>query len=174
LESRAIIVLVLCSLAGPLVVAATVLAAGRLSLPAISFTGVGNLRWGMTLRGVERALGTTFDCYRGAVPGTCLCEQGPGATDIAFSQDRLVALFAVARSAHTSRGVSTGSPARQVRERYPHSRLIRGGLGGGLATFYLARHDGHAIAFSIERGKVVAIEAFASDALPNIGSEFCA
>jgi|GEM_PF-5404003 len=128
----------------------------------------------MTLRTAERTLGTTFDCSRGAVPGACLCVQGPDATNIAFSQERLVALFTVARSARTSRGISTGSPASLVRQRYPRSRLIHGGLGGGLATFYLARHDGHAIAFNIEHGKVVEIEAFAKDSLPNIESEFCA
>ncbi|HTZ87065.1 MAG TPA: hypothetical protein VMB05_10395 [Solirubrobacteraceae bacterium] len=140
----------------------------------ISFEGVGPLRWGMSLSTVERTLGVHYDCSRGAIPGVCACEQGPGATGIAFSGEGLIALFTNSPHAITTRGVSVGTSIPAMRRRYPRARLITGGLSGGLVTFYLARWHGRAIAFGVEHGRVNTIEAFAHDDRELISSELCA
>jgi hypothetical protein len=140
----------------------------------VDFDGIGPLHWNMSLAAVGRELGRTFDCSQGAVPGTCLCEEGPASSTIAFSRGRLIALFTRSHSATTSRGVSIGARSASVVYRYPRARLVEGGLGGGLARFYLARHEGHALVFNLQRGRVAEIAAFANDDLEDIASELCA
>jgi hypothetical protein len=145
----------------------------------ISFEGYGAARWGEPVQGVEAALGVSFDCSGGAIPGECLCPPAEPELPVVLAFDvrgtpRLSSLFTIDPGVSTDRGIHVGSYRWQVRMAYPSGRLVRGGLGGGLSTYYLIRHDGHAIAIEVGARRVKSIDAFANAHHSSITSETCA
>lgn len=145
----------------------------------VSFHGYGAAHWGEPLAGVEQALAVSFDCSGGAIPGTCLCPTPGPELPVVLAFDvsgppRLMSLFTGDPDARTARGIGVGSTRRAVRRAYPSARLVHGGLGGGLSTFYLVRHGGRALAFSVGRRRVNSLSAFQNGRRRFIESEVCA
>ncbi len=156
--------------------------ASRQRGPAISFRGIDGLRWGSKLTRVEKRLGVSFDCSEGLIPGRCLCPPSQPDLSITFLFDlqgprhaRIQAFFVYGGSAHTARGISLGSSKGAVERAYPGAGYeVNAPLTGGISTFLLARHNGHALAFTLEGGRVRSILAFAHDGSGNLSSEQCA
>jgi hypothetical protein len=156
--------------------------ASRYRRNAISFHGIGGVRWGAKLPRVEDVLGISFDCSEGLVPSKCLCPPSEPDLSIGFVFDlqvpqfaRLQAVYAYSGSAHTRTGISIGSSKRAVERAYPGARYeVNAPLNSGISTFLLARRNGHALVFSLDRGRVRGIGAYARGGSRNIEAEQCA
>jgi len=143
----------------------------------IGFSGYGAARWGDTVARTAHALHVTFDCSRGAVPGTCLCpESRLSATPVFWGRPaRLQAVFSSQRGSLTTRGVGPGSPLTAVRRAYPTGHLVRNGpLTSGTSTYYLDRHAGHALVFELAGRAVREVIAFRDGSTHGISQELCA
>lgn len=151
-------------------------------MPAVSFTGIGALEWSARLPLLEEEVGASFDCSVGLVPGKCLCPMSTPDLPITFLFDlkshqnsRLQGFFGYEAGVHTDRGVAIGSSKKAVRRAYPGARLkVNAPLTSGLSTFFIARHQGHALVFTLEAGKVDGILGFADGRRSNIEAEQCA
>jgi hypothetical protein len=144
----------------------------------ITFEGFGAAHWGETVSAVEGALGVSFDCSGGAIPGACLCPAPTPNLPAVLVFDvrgtpRLSSLWTDDRSARTARGIHVGSTPAEVVHAYPSARLRHNGIGGALGTYYLVRHDHHAMAFLVTGKKIRALFAFADPDRDSIASESC-
>lgn len=148
---------------------------------AISFRGIGRVRWGASLTRVEDALNIAFDCSEGLVPGHCLCPPSEPDLSLRFvfnskaPQDaRLQAVFG-GGGAHTPAGIAIGSSKRAVEKAYPGARYkVNAPINSGLSTLLLARHNGHALLFFLSNGHVSGISAYADGSAGNLEAEQCA
>lgn len=148
---------------------------------AISFRGIGGIRWGAKLTRVETALGISFDCSEGLIPGHCLCPPSEPDLSLLFVFDsrgpqdaRLQAVFGGGR-AHTPAGIAIGSSKRAVEKAYPGARYkVNAPIDSGLSTLLLARHNGHALLFYLSNGHVNGISGYANGSAGNLEAEQCA
>jgi hypothetical protein len=141
----------------------------------VGLGGYGSAAWWMRVRTVERHLGIGFDCSKGVAPGTCICpESDPELpVTVVFNRNRLVALFETDPAVTTTAGIHVGSRTAAVRRAYPRARLIkRGGLTGGLSTYFRYRRNGHVLTFTVSGHHVGMIAAFASRSW--VEGELCA
>lgn len=90
--------------------------------------------------------------------------------------EELRIVFANRHSVRTNRGIHPGSSAAAVRRRYPTVSL-HVGITGGLTSYLLVRHAGHALAFELtepRHDRVSEIIAFRDSSTDAIKSEVCA
>jgi hypothetical protein len=149
---------------------------------SISYRGIAGARWGASVERVERAAGVAFDCSEGLLPGRCLCPPAIPEVKTLFVFDakppksaRLQAVISADSSARTPRGVAIGSTRRTAEKAYPAATYkANAPLTGGLSSYLLSRHHGHALVLVLDNGRVGSIMAFARGGFESITAEQCA
>lgn len=132
----------------------------------LSDYGYGPVAWGARPAAAGRALGLTFDCSGGAVPGTCTCPSTRPDIELSTVFGGTRGLVAASPSSAngpmlTTTGIHIGSPVSALRADYPDIRFIQHGwLEESPATFYLYTREGHELLFLTAGGRISFMKAF--------------